>query len=95
MSNDSNRGSGCCTTPIQSITTLTLSNGSHIGIIGLEEILKQMHREDKPVTVQTAQAIIERLKEKNYIPFSIIQEYEVVLLREYRKYIEAKQAKNI
>lgn len=90
MSNAINRGSGCCAKPIQSLSRLTFPDGSHVGIIGLEEILKAMLAEDRPVNGETAEEIVRRLKGKNYIPFSIIQEYETLLLGEYRKYIQRR-----
>jgi hypothetical protein len=53
-----------------------------------------MLAEDRPVNAETTEEIITRLKENNYIPFSIIQEYETLLLGEYRKYIQDQKAKS-
>jgi hypothetical protein len=93
MSKEINSGGCCCTKPIQSLSRLTFPDGTHVGIIGLDAILKAMLAEDRPANAETAEEIVRRLKEKNYIPFSIIQEYETLLLGEYRKYIQDQKAK--
>ena len=42
------------------------------------------------MNTNTAEEIVERLKQKNYIPSSARPEYEAVLLTEYRKYVEGR-----
>lgn len=72
------------------MSRLTFPDGTHVGIVGLEEILKAMFAQDRPVNTETAEEIVKGLKEKNYIPFSIIEEYETLLLGEYRKYVQRR-----
>lgn len=58
--------------------------------MGLGDIMAELCAENRAANSETAEKILERLEEKNYIPSSerVQREYKSVLLREYRAYIE-------
>ena len=58
--------------------------------MGLGDIMAELAAESRPANAETAEEILDRLEEKNYIPSSerVKREYKNVLLREYRAYIE-------
>jgi len=58
--------------------------------MGLGDILAELYAENRPANAETAEEILDRLEEKNYVPSSqrVQREYKNVLLREYRTYIE-------
>ena len=58
--------------------------------MGLGDIMADLYAEYRPASAETAEKILDRLEEKNYIPSSerVQREYKNVLLREYRTYIE-------
>ncbi len=87
MSNDASTGGGCCPQPIKGMRKLTFLDGTQIGVKGLDEILDAFYTEGKQVNNDTAEEIVDRLEEKNYIPSSARREYQNLLLREYRKYV--------
>jgi hypothetical protein len=66
------------------------ADGTQVGVMGLGDIMADLYAEDRPASAETAEKILERLEEKNYIPSSerVQREYKNVLLREYRTYIE-------
>ena len=57
---------------------------------GLVEIMAELYTEGRKATYETAEEIIHRLEEKNYIPSSeqVRREYAYVLRQEYGKYIK-------
>lgn len=60
---------------------------------GLDEILTSLYSEGREENVETAREIIRRLEaQNNYIPSSdlIRREYEYVLRKEYREYVEGR-----
>jgi hypothetical protein len=67
MSND-NTG-GCCP-GMKGLTKLTFFDGGQIAIVGLEEILAAVYAEGRHLNADTAEEIVKRVKEKNYIPSS-------------------------
>jgi Ca2+-binding EF-hand superfamily protein len=72
---------------------LKFFDDTHVGVIGLDDIMAELHAEGRKATDETAEEIIKRLEErKNYIPSSerARKEYAYVLLKEYRKYVEAR-----
>ena len=58
--------------------------------MGLGDIMAELCAENRPPNAETAEEILDRLEEKNYIPSSerVQREYKNVLLREYRTYID-------
>jgi len=93
MSNDVNPG-GCCAKPIKGLSRLTFPDGSQVGVNGLNEILAVIYAEGKQVSNDTAEEIVDRLEEKNYIPPSARREYQNLLLKEYRKYVADRKNNN-
>jgi molybdopterin synthase catalytic subunit len=62
-------------------------------VFGLDEIMAELYAEGRKASYDTADEIIERLKEKkNFIPSSVTahREYAFVLLQEYRNYIQQR-----
>jgi len=60
-------------------------------VFGLDEILAELHAEDRKANDATAEEIITRLEAmKNYIPSSgrVRREYAYILLKEYKKYLK-------
>jgi len=63
--------------------------------MGLDEILAEHYSEKRKADSETAEEILQRLEEKNYVPSSerVRREYKYVLLREYRAYIEDRSGR--
>lgn len=92
MSNDANKGSCCCCAqPIRDLRKLTFLDGTQVGVNGLDEILAAIYAEGRQVSTDTAEEIVDRLEEKNYIPPSARREYQNILLKEYRKYVAGRK----
>ena len=70
---------------------LTFPDDTQVGVIGLEDIMAELHAEGRKETDETAEALIKRLeKRRNYIPSSerARRQYAYVLLKEYRIYLK-------
>ncbi len=89
MANETVRG--CCS-PLKGLTRLTFQDGGQVAIVGLDEVLAAVYTEGRQVTMETGQEILKRVEAKNYIACSIREEYESLLLREYRKYVAGLEA---
>ena len=75
---------------------LKFSDDTQVGVIGLDDIMAQLHAEGKKATDETAEEIIKRLEARNnYIPSSerVRKEYAYALLREYREYIKEQSGR--
>jgi len=62
-----------------------------VGVIGLDDIMAELHADGRKATDETAEEIIKRLEVKNnYVPSSdrVRKEYAYVLLKEYRTYVK-------
>jgi hypothetical protein len=67
-----------------------------VGLIGLDDIMAELHAEGKKATDETAEEIIKTLEARNnYIPSSerVRKEYAYALLREYREYIKEQSGR--
>ena len=63
------------------------------GLIGLSEILQAFSQEKVPADAPgLGQRLVEELKKHNYVPSSAMAVYEAALLREYKKYLQARQS---
>ena len=72
---------------------LKFSDDTQVGVIGLDDIMAQLHAEGKKATDETAEEIIKRLEARNnYIPSSerTRAEYAYILLKEYRTYVKER-----
>ena len=90
MQNDTPKGIYCCVPPTPGRRMLAFSDGTQVGVMGLNEILADMYAENKQVNQETAEEMVDRLSENNYITPSFRQQYCEVLLDEYRKYIKIR-----
>jgi len=88
MPNDTPKGMYCCVPPTPGRRMLTFPDGSQVGVMGLNEIMADMYAEDRLVSEETAEEIVERLSENNYITPSFRRQYCEVLLNEYRQYVK-------
>jgi len=62
-----------------------------VGVIGLDDIMAELHADGRKATDETAEEIIKRLEVKNnYVPSSdrVRKEYAYVLLKEYKTYVK-------
>lgn len=94
MSQDTQKGLYCCVPPTPGRRMLTLHDGTQVGIMGLNEILADIYAEGRQASADTAEEILERLAEHNYITPSFRQQYCEVLLEEYRQYVTSRTDKN-
>jgi hypothetical protein len=69
---------------------LTFPDGSQVGVMGLNEILSDMYAKGRKVNAETADEIVDRLSENNYISLSFRQQYCEILLNEYRQYVNSR-----
>jgi Ca2+-binding EF-hand superfamily protein len=70
---------------------LKFVDDTKVGVVGLEDIMSELHSEGRKATDETAEEIIRRLEARNnYIPSSerVRKEYAYVLLKEYRRYVK-------
>lgn len=75
---------------------LKFFDDTQVGVIGLDDIMADLHSEGSKATDETAQEIIKRLEAKNnYIPSSerVRKEYSYVLLKEYRTYVKDRSGR--
>lgn len=92
MSGQTNLGAGrCCTQPAKSYRLLSFPDGSQIGVIGLDELFDDAHREGRVPDLSVAIELVRQLSERNYIPSNLLEEYGEVVLREYRKYCAGRE----
>ncbi len=85
MPNSINRGFIPCA-QLQGLSKLTFLDGTYVMVKGLDEILATVYAEGGQVNLDTAEEIVNRLEKNNYIPSSARQEYQALLLKEYRQY---------
>jgi len=77
---------------------LIFPDDTQIGVIGLDDIMAELHAEGTKATEEIAEKIIERLEARNnYIPSSerVRKEYAYVLLKEYRAYRKNRTRNNM
>ena len=76
---------------------LIFPDNTQASVKGLDDIMAELYAQDRKPTDETAEEIINRLKEKkNFIPSSedVRREYTYVLLREYRNYIKEQSGRS-
>jgi len=92
MSRQVIQGTGsCCAPESKEIRLLVFSDGCQIGVKGLDRIFDSAYREGKRPEPSVANEMVRQLSENNYVPSVAWPEYEEVLLKEYRKFFEAKE----
>ena len=70
---------------------LKFPDDTQVSVTGLDDIMAELHVQERKPTRETAREMITRLEEKgNFIPpsESVHREYAFVLLREYRRFIQ-------
>ncbi len=70
---------------------LSFPDGCQVGVNGLDRIFDEAYQEGKRPDHSIADELVNRLSKNNYIPSAAWAEYEDVVLREYRKFFEAKE----
>ncbi len=92
MSRPVNQGTGpCCAPATKEIRMLIFPDGSQIGVNGLDRIFDNAYREGKRPDESVADELVRKLSDNNYVPSVAWSEYEEVVLKEYRKFFEAKE----
>jgi hypothetical protein len=92
MSKQVNQETCPCNAPIIKKTRLLIfPDDSRVGVIGLDKIFDDAFREGKSPDRSIAHELVSRLSENNYIPSAAWTEYEAIVLKEYRKFFEAKE----
>jgi len=81
----------CCTLPIRGYRRLAFSNGSQVGVMGLDEIFDDACRQGKLPDPLVVKEMVNRLSESNYIPKGYFAQYEEAVLKEYQKFFEEKK----
>lgn len=69
---------------------LTFPDGSKVGIVGLNDVMDDLYHEGQPANLDAASRLIERLEARNYFPSSEINIYKMLLLSEYKLFLEDK-----
>ena len=67
------------------VKKLTLPDGSRVGILNLDSILKEVADLKLMDTHEIKAEILQRVKECNYVPSSAENEYGVALFQEYQR----------
>ena len=94
MSDKAEKGMYCCSPPKPGRRMLTFPDGTQVGVMGLDEILADMHAGGRQVGADTAEEIVERLSENNYVAPSFRHEYCEVVLDEYRRFVLSRTDAN-
>lgn len=69
---------------------LVLVGNTQVGLIGLKEIFEEFKSQRGRPEPELKQLLVARAGKRNYIPSSIIEEYEKALFREFRKFLGEK-----
>jgi len=82
----------CCRPPARGYRLLAFPDGSQAGVMGLDRIFDDAYREGKVPDPSVANELVNRLSENNYIALLRWSQYEAVILEEYQRFFEAKEA---
>jgi len=86
------QGTGsCCAPAAKGIRSLVFPDGSHVGVNGLDALFEEACREGKAPDPSVAADMVARLSKRNYIPDSALSEYEEAVLKEYQRFVKAKE----
>ena len=69
---------------------LVFVGNTQVGLIGLEEIFRQIKDQREKPETELKEMLVERAAKKNYIPDSIKADYGKALLREFKKFLGEK-----
>jgi hypothetical protein len=65
--------------------------GVTVGIVGLREVLDQLHRLDRSPGPEAAEELLTMVKTRNWVARDSEEDYKEALLREYASYRAARQ----
>ena len=79
----------CCEAAAARATKqLTLQDGSQVGIVNLDAILREVGELKLPDTEVVRRELLGRVEAYNYVPAGAEYDYSTALLREYRRRLE-------
>jgi hypothetical protein len=85
------QGSSCCAPAAKGIRMLVFPDGSQVGVNGLAALFEEACRKGRTPDSSLAAEMVARLSKHNYIPDSAWSEYEEAVLKEYQKFVNAKE----
>ena len=86
------RQASCCGGD-QRVKQIRIGNAI-IGLVGLEEILEQLHTANRHPGHAAADELLSRIKAGNYVSRGDEEDYKEALLREYAAYRAARQGES-
>lgn len=66
---------------------LVLVGNAQVGLSGLQGIFETLRGEERTEESLLKQRLLEKVKEKNYVPSSMEEEYKKALYREFKKFL--------
>jgi len=67
--------------------------GFVVSLVGLDEVFEELYREGKAPSEDVKESLLSKVKARNYVPPKAEAQYAEALLREYRKFYQAKEGK--
>jgi len=80
--------------PMLGLRTLTFSDGTQTGIVGLDVIMQDLYNQGKQANTATIFEIMERLEDENNLDAFDRKQCEEVFFEEYQHFIEMKLNSN-
>lgn len=77
---------GCCCDPGAPRPRMLLVDGDEVGVVGLDEVFKEVSQLVLPTEEKLADELLSRFKTRNYVPAPAEKKYAKALLAEYKKY---------
>ena len=65
--------------------------GFTVGLVGLDEVFEELYREGRAPSEDVKGLLLSRVKARNYVPPKAEVQYAEALLKEYRKFYQAKE----
>jgi hypothetical protein len=67
---------------------ITFPDGTKSGIIGLDEVFEELAGQSRQPSEATAEEILNKVENRNYIPSSQRHIYKHLFLEEFRRFLE-------
>lgn len=61
--------------------------GSQVGIVGLDDIFAELKKQYLTDENVLKQILLQRVKDQNYVPSSVEEDYKTALYREYKRFL--------